>query len=95
VPKYTHYITVPFTSSVEVIIESDEKIEDEDQAYDMAMDQIYKSDPCIDLENKGKDRDKNAVEMGEELEYHKELNRGNVCHAVCPEISWTTEKEDE
>lgn len=94
-PKYTHYITVPFTSSVNVIVESDEKIENQDQAYEMAMEQISKSDPIFDLENRSKGIDKSAVEMGDELEYHLELDKGNVCYAVCPEVDWTSEKEDE
>lgn len=94
-PKYTHYITVPLTSSVNVIVESDEKIKSQDQAYEMAMEQIFKSNPCIDLENKGTDEnDKSAVGMGEELEYHLELNKGNICHAVCPEVDWYSEGDE-
>ena len=87
--KYTHRITVPFTSSVEVTVETDEPIEDDEHAYEMAREEIDRADTSFILTNK---EDRDTVELGDELEYAKDLTTGNVCHAVCSEVDWETEE---
>lgn len=89
--KYIHYITVPVTTSVNVIVESDEEIDNADKAYDLAMDLLCKANTRFNLENASEYQ--GEVELGEELQFHTYLNRGNVCHATCPEIYWETEEE--
>ena len=89
--KYTHIITVPVTTSVNVIVESDDKVKDAKHAYQMAMEKITSAGTWYDLENKPGFR--GAVELGEELSYHTYLNRGNVCEAACSEIDWDTEEQ--
>jgi hypothetical protein len=90
--KYTYYITVPVTTSVNIIAESDEKIEDEGKVYDLAIRVIEKANTRFYVKNnKGHESD---VELGEELSFHEHLNRGNVCNAVCSEMEWYTEGEE-
>ena len=91
-PKYIHYITVPFSSSVNVVVESDEEIRDSKHAYELATDMIYRADTKFSLENEPGHR--GAVELGDDLSYHEHMNRGNVCVAVCSEVSWETEGEE-
>lgn len=87
--KYTHYITVPMTTSVNVIVESDDDVRDVEHAYDMAMKVIEKANTRFELKNKHESQD--LVELGEAIEFHEYLNRGNVCYASCAEIEWYSE----
>lgn len=91
--KYTHYITVPMTTSVNVIVESDEDVRDFEHAYDLAIRVIEKAETRFELKNKSESQD--LVELGEAIEFHEHLNRGNVCYAACPEIEWYSEGGEE
>lgn len=91
--KYTYTITVPTTTSVNVVVDSDEEIRDMSHAYDLALNVISKADTRFHLKNKrGYESD---VYFGEEIEFHEYLNRGNVCYAVCSEISWEEEERQD
>lgn len=79
--KHKYYVTVPMTGSICILIETDEPIEDDQQAFDLACEKWSGS--------LGED-DEAAGELGE-VSLHKYLNRGNVCSAVCPEIEWVKE----
>ncbi len=92
-PKYTHYIIVPFSSSISVAVDTDEEIRDDGHAYDLAMKALEEEGTHFIAKNN--DDMPSDFELGEELAFHKHMNRGNVCVTVCSEIDWTTEKESE
>lgn len=90
--KYTHHIIVPFSSSICVAVYTDEEIRDDEHAYDLAMGAIEKEGTRFIANNE--DDGPSDFELGEELAFHKHMNRGNVCVAACSEISWETEEDE-
>ena len=89
--KYTHYIIVPMSTSISLAVESDEDIVDDQHAFDLAMGEMEKAGTRFEVMN---EEIPGAVEFGEEIAFHKHMNRGNYVVAACPEISWETEKDD-
>ncbi len=91
-PKYTHYITIPFTSALNLAVESDKPCTNRDEAYDLAMQEL--DDLCVKVEVTGTgERDGEPVELSENVEFHKSLVSGNVVHASVPDINWETEED--
>lgn len=82
--KHKYYITVPMTGSIEVVVETDEPIEDDEQAFELAIEEWSEGDYGLDIVSPRLKRAK--VDLGE-IDFHKQLNRGNVCH----EIYWQEE----
>jgi hypothetical protein len=97
-PKYTYYISVPVTGAVNVLVESDEPLEegDDEKAFNMAMDAFDKIEASFDVNVPEKfAADEDTVNLADGWQLHKHLNRGNVCHTHTPEIYGETEtKED-
>lgn len=91
--RYSHHITIPITTSLTVYVESDEPIESMEQAFEMANERWAVSNVNFCLKGPGDNTgyDICGIHMGEELQSHMELNRGNVCSAVVPETEWETE----
>ena len=83
--KHKYYITVPMTGSITMSIETDEPIGDDEEAFELACEKWNSGDHGLDVGGK-----EDGTELGE-IDLHKYLNRGNVCHAVCPEIEWVKE----
>lgn len=85
--KHKYFITVPMTGSINVVVETDEPITDDEQAFELVCEEWNEGGYGLELadpEENGK------AELGE-FDLHKYLNRGNVCHAACPEIDWEEE----
>lgn len=76
--RYTHYVVIPITGSINVAIESDDPEPSLEVLYKAAMDVPWR----LALEEDGDGK----VTLGEEIGTHRYLNRGNVCEAVCPEM---------
>lgn len=85
--KHKYYITVPMTGSVNIVVEVDEPIEDADQAFELACEKWNDGEYALDIVDP---KENGEAELGE-FDLHPHLNRGNVCHAVCPEIDWVKE----
>jgi len=79
--KHKYHVIVPMTGSICISIETDEPIENDQQAFELA---------CEKWSGSFGGEDEVAGELGE-VSLHKHLNRGNVCSAVCPEIDWEKE----
>ena len=89
--KFTHYVTIPVTAEAHFSFESDV----EDPSFDDVVDAFYRSD-VESLSFRAKDGERPRDAVLETWEIHEHLNRGNVCHAVCPEWSLDeTEEHDE
>lgn len=76
--RYIHNIKIPVTTSVIVAVESDDPEPSLEDLYEAATTKHWR----LTL-NDDSDPD---VELGDEVDTHKYLNRGNVCYAVCGEM---------
>lgn len=87
--KHTYYITIPLTGSVEFYVETDEPIEDESRAYELAMNKWEEALTGIDIVNGDRTvREDVDIQIGEYTLHRDALDQGNVCHATCPGIEW-------
>lgn len=89
-PKYTHRITVPFTGTVILHIDSDEPCETADDAYKLADKHLEELSVTVDVTGTG-EHDGEIVEVGEGVQFHKSIVDGNAVHASAPDIDWETE----
>lgn len=86
-PK-SYYVTVPYCCSVSIRVTVDEGIENADQAFDAAMNELDGHDACLQFVKKdGKEVDREKVDIGEG-EFLKRLSTGNVSHVSFDEIDW-------
>jgi hypothetical protein len=83
--RYQHTVIVPLTGSLSFVIDSDNP---EPSASD-----LFEAAQTIDWRLKLAEDGDGRVDLGEEFSLHLELNRGNVCHAVCAEVE-LVETED-
>ncbi len=91
--KYTHRITVPFTATVILYIDSDEPCESADDAYKLATEEL--DELCVNVEVTGTDeRDGEIIDVGEGVQFHKSIVEGNTVNASVPDINWETEDGD-
>jgi hypothetical protein len=66
-------VLIPFTGSIFVYLEDLPDETTEDECFDLALDQIP-------------DRDNWHAQVNE-IEYHKQVNRGNICYNNFPEMT--------
>ncbi len=86
--KYTHRITVPFTATVILHIDSDKPCETADDAYNLADEHL--DGLCVTVDVTGEQGE--IVEVGEGVQFHKSIVDGNAVHASAPDIDWETEE---
>ena len=76
--RYIHTVVIPVSTSISVIVESDDP--------KPSLKALYEAACAKHWQFKTSDETDSDVQIGEVTETHMYMNRGNVCKATCPEI---------
>ena len=83
--RYRHTVTIPVSTSISVVVESDDPKPSLKALYEAATDKHWQFKMSEETDP--------DVQIGETVLTHMYMNRGNVCVADCPEIE-LVETED-